>query len=134
MNYMYSFGINIHNSSIIALLVMIAINAILLFRAKDLFAFRKQMAYMTPLTAVFLAFVLFTGTVMMLTKNLHFSIANIVMVLVGILLIALEVKRIKPLKYLKNLPHAIPLYRSFAKKILAIEFLMILALSLWMWM
>jgi hypothetical protein len=133
MNYMYNFGINIHNGSIIALLAMIFINGVLLLKAHDLFAFRKQMAYTTPISAVFLAFILFTGIVMMLTKHLHFSIANGVMIVVGVIFIMLEVKRVKPLKYLKNLPHAIPLYRSFALKILVIEFVIILALSLWMW-
>ena len=133
MNYMYTMSIGAHNISVILLLVMVGLNFILLFRAKDVLSYRKKMAFMTPTIAVVLASVLFTGTIMMAAKHLKFSLANIAMILFGVAFIMLEVKRVKPLKYLKNLPHAIPLYRDYAKKILLIELLTMLIISIWMW-
>lgn len=131
---MYTTSIDAHNLGAIALLVMIGLNFLLLFQAKELFAYRKKMAYLTPTIAVVLASVLFTGTVMMAAKHLHFTLANVAMIVVGVVFIILEAKRVKPLKHLKNLPHAIPLYRAYAIKILSIEFLLLLVISLWMWL
>ena len=133
MNYMYNMSIDFHNYSVIALLVLIGLNFILLFGAKDVLSYRKKAAFVTPTIAVVLASILFTGTVMMASKHLDFSIANIAMILFGLAFIFLEVKRVKPLKHLKNLPHAIPLYRDYAKKVLFAELAMILAVSVWMW-
>ncbi|MBU0633041.1 hypothetical protein KKA17_10400, partial [bacterium] len=76
---------------------------------------------------------LFTCTVMMAAKHLDFSLANIAMITIAITFIVLEAKRVKPIKRLKNIPEAIPVYRNFAKKILFVEFVMVLAISLWMW-
>ena len=133
MNYMYNMSINYHNYAVIALLVMIGLNFLLLFQAKSVLPYRKKMAFLTPTIAVTLAAIIFTGTIMMAAKHLHFTLANIAMIVIGILFIVLEAKRVKPLKYLKDLPHAIPLYRDYAKKILFIELFIILAVSLWMW-
>lgn len=133
MNYMYTMSINVHNYSVILLLVLIGLNFILLLRAKDVLSYRKKAAFVTPTIAVVLASILFTGTIMMAAKHLDFTIANIAMIVFGVAFIFLEVKRVKPLKHLKNLPHAIPLYRDYAKKVLLAEFLIILAISLWMW-
>ena len=131
---MYNMSINYHDYSVIALLVMIGLNFLLLFQAKNLLPYRKKMAFLIPTIAVTLAFILFTGTIMMAAKHLHFSLANIAMIVTGILFIILEVKRVKPLKHLKDLPQAIPLYRNYAKKILLIELSLILGISFWMWL
>lgn len=131
---MYSMSIDYHNYGAIALLVMIGLNFLLLFQAKELLPYRKKMAYLTPTIAVALASVLFTGTIMMAAKHLHFTLENIAMILGGIVFIVLEAKRVKPLKHLKNLPHAIPLYRDYAKKILFIELVLLGAISVWMWL
>jgi hypothetical protein len=127
-------SIDYHNYGAIALLAMIGLNFLLLFQAKELLPYRKKMAFLTPTIAVVLASVLFTGTIMMAAKHLHFTLENIAMIVSGIVFIVLEAKRVKPLKHLKNLPHAIPLYRDYAKKILFIEFLLILVISVWMWL
>ena len=134
MNYMYNMTINYHDYGVIALLAMIGLNFLLLFQAKNVLPYRKKMAFLTPTIAVTLATILFTGTIMMAAKHLHFTLANIAMIVAGIVFIILEAKRVKPLKHLKDLPHAIPLYRDYAKKILLIELLMILGISLWMWL
>ena len=134
MNYMYNMSIDYHNWGAIALLIMIGLNFLLLFQAKELLPYRKKMAFLTPTIAVVLASVLFTGTIMMAAKHLHFTLQNIAMIVAGIVFIVLEAKRVKPLKHLKNLPHAIPLYRDYAKKILFAELFLILGISIWMWM
>ena len=127
-------SIDYHNWGAIALLIMIGLNFLLLFQAKELLPYRKKMAFLTPTIAVVLASVLFTGTIMMAAKHLHFTLANIAMIVAGIVFIVLEAKRVKPLKHLKNLPHAIPLYRDYAKKILFAELFLILGISIWMWL
>lgn len=134
MNYMYNMTIDYHNYSVIALLVLMGLNFLLLFQAKSVLPYRKKMAFLTATIAVILGFILFTGTIMMAAKHLEFTLANIAMIVIGIAFIVLEVKRVKPLKYLKDLPHAIPLYRDYAKKILFVEFFIILAISIWMWL
>ena len=133
MNYMYNMSIDFHNYVVILLLVLIGLNFVLLFRAKNVFSYRKKMAYLTPTIAVLLASILFTGTIMMAAKHLHFTLANIAMIAIAIAFIVLEAKRVKPIKRLKDVPEAIPVYRDFAKKILSIELLIVLAISVWMW-
>lgn len=130
---MFNFSLEAHSYSVVLFLLMILVNLVLLMRANDLFVFRKQMAYTTPLTAVFLASVIFTGTVLMLSKHLPFNFSNILMIVASIVVIVLEVKRIKPLKYLKDMPQAVPLYRNFAQRFLLAELIVMLAVSLWMW-
>ncbi len=133
MNYMYNMSIDFHNYVVILLLMLIGLNFLLLFRAKNVFSYRKKMAYLTPTIAVLLASILFTGTIMMAAKHLHFTFANIAMIVIAIVFIVLEAKRVKPIKRLKDVPEAIPAYRDFAKKILSIELLIVLVISLWMW-
>lgn len=133
MNYMYNMSIDFHNYVVILLLVLIGLNFVLLFRAKNVFSYRKKMAYLTPTIAVLLASILFTGTIMMAAKHLNFTLANIAMIAIAIAFIVLEAKRVKPIKRLKDVPEAIPVYRDFAKKILSIELLIVLAISVWMW-
>ena len=133
MNYMYNMSINSHNYSVVLLLVLVGLNFVLLFKANDLFSYRRKMAFLTPTVAVVLASIIFTGTIMMAAKHLNFTLANIAMIVIAVLFIVLEAKRVKPIKYLKNLPHAIPLYRDYAKKILFAELVLILVVSLWMW-
>jgi hypothetical protein len=127
-------SIDYHNWGAIALLIMIGLNFLLLFQAKELLPYRKKMAFLTPTIAVVLASVLFTGTIMMAAKHLHFTLQNIAMIVAEIVFIVLEAKRVKPLKYLKDLPHAIPLYRDYAKKILFAELFLMLGISIWMWL
>lgn len=133
MNYMYNMSIDFHNYVVMLLLALIGLNLVLLFTAKNVFSYRKKMAYLTPTIAVLLAAILFTGTIMMAAKHLEFSLANITMITIAIVFIVLEAKRVKPIKRLKDLPEAIPVYREFAKKILFVEIVMVIAISLWMW-
>ena len=71
---------------------------------------------------------------MMAAKHLAFSFANVVMIVVAVVLIVLEAKRIKSLKYLDaKKEHAFGAYKPIARTILQLEFVLVLVLSLWMW-
>lgn len=77
---------------------------------------------------------LFTGIVMMAAKHLNFTIENIVMIFIGVVLIVLEAKRAKMLRFLNaKKERALEAYKPFGLKILYIEFLLITLISLWMW-
>jgi predicted negative regulator of RcsB-dependent stress response len=72
---------------------------------------------------------------MMAAKHLDFTIENIVMILLAIILIVLEAKRKKALKYLSTKKeHAFAVYKPFARTILQLEFGLVLLMSLWMWL
>ena len=72
---------------------------------------------------------------MMAAKHLDFTFANIAMIVVSIILIVLEAKRIKSLKYLSvEKEHAFVAYKPIARTILQVEFLLVLLLSIWMWL
>ena len=71
---------------------------------------------------------------MMAAKHLDFTFANIIMIGISIVYIALEAKRIKSLKYLSETKeHAFNAYKPLARTLLQIEFLLVLLLSLGMW-
>jgi hypothetical protein len=131
---MYNMGISAHGYGVVTLLFLVLLNLVLLFKAEELFSYRKKMAYLTPTIAVVLASIIFTGTIMMAAKYLQFTLANVAMIVTSIVFIILEAKRVKPLKHIKNLPHAIPLYRDFAKKIIFIELILVGLISFWMWL
>jgi predicted negative regulator of RcsB-dependent stress response len=71
---------------------------------------------------------------MMAAKHLDFTLENIAMIVIGVVLIALEVKRLKALKYLSTKKEkAFDAYKPFARTLLQIEFVLVLLMSLWMW-
>ena len=135
MNEMYNMGLSLHSFGAVAILVVIFINLFVLISYQDLKKYKRLMSiFLTPLSASMLGFAIFTGIVMMAAKQLDFTLENIVMILIGILFIALEVKRLKSLKYLaENKERAFEAYKPIARTILQIEFLMVLLISLWMW-
>ena len=136
MNEMYNMGLDLHSWSAIAVLVMILINLFLLVSAKELKKYKRIHAlYLMPMVITVLGSLLFTGIVMMAAKHLHFSLENIVMIIVAIILIVLEAKRVKALKYLSTKKeHALAAYKPFARTILQIEFALVFLISLWMWL
>ena len=135
MNEMYNMGLDLHSWSAVAVLGMIFLNLFILIAAKDLQKYKRvNSLYWVPLEITVLGTLLFTGIVMMAAKHLHFSIENIVMILLGIILIVLEAKRLKALKYLSTKKeHAFTVYKPFARTILQVEFVLVLLMSLWMW-
>ena len=135
MNEMYSMGLSLHSYSAVAVLVMIFINLFVLISSKDLAKYKRANSlYWMPLEITVLGSLLFTGIVMMAAKHLDFTLENIVMIILGIVLIVLEAKRLKALKYLSTTKeHAFAAYKPYARTILQAEFILVLLMSLWMW-
>jgi hypothetical protein len=135
MNEMYSMGLSLHSYSAVAVLVMIFINLFVLISADDLAKYKRANSlYWVPLEITLLGSLLFTGIVMMAAKHLDFTIENIFMIVLGVVLIVLEAKRLKGLKYLSTKKeHALNVYKPFARTILQAEFILVLLMSLWMW-
>jgi hypothetical protein len=135
MNEMYSMGLDLHSWSAVAVLMLIFLNLFILISSKDLLKYKRANSlYWMPLEITLLGSLLFTGVVMMAAKHLDFTIENIVMIVLGVVLIVLEAKRLKTLKYLSTKKeHAFAAYKPFARTILQIEFVLVLLMSLWMW-
>lgn len=136
MNEMYSMGLSLHSLGTVAILVMIFINLFFLISSGDLKKYKRVNSIIVwPLTFTVLSAVIFTGIIMMAAKHLDFTLANIVMIVVSLVLIVLEAKRIKSLKYLDvNKEHAFGAYKPIARTILQVEFVLVLLLSIWMWL
>jgi len=136
MNEMYAMGLSLHSFGSIAILVAIFGNLFLLITHQDLKKYKRLNSIVIwPLTFSTLAALIFTGVIMMAAKHLAFSLENIAMIAASVLLIALEAKRIKSLKYLDaKKEHAFEAYKPIARTILQIEFIVVLLLSLWMWL
>ncbi|MCD6258078.1 MAG: hypothetical protein J7J31_00585 [Helicobacteraceae bacterium] len=135
MNEMYAMGIVTHNIGVMGMLAVILINFLMLVGAQDIRRYAKRMRIFMPIGAGLIATILFTGAVMMAAKHLSFSFENIVMIVFGILLIILEAKRYKKLKYINmNEPNPLERYKAIAYKILSIEFFGSLLITVWMFM
>lgn len=136
MNEMYNMGLDLHSIGTIVLLVVVFMNLFLLLSAKELPKYKRSMSIVfVPFTLVIFGLVLFTGIIMMAAKHLDFTLENLVMIFLSIVYIALEVKRIKSLKYLNaKKERAFDAYKAYSRRILQIEFIMILAISIWMWL
>jgi hypothetical protein len=136
MNEMYIMGLSIHSIGGVGLLVVVFLNIVILFRIKDLSYYKRMMSvFLMPLTAMVLGGMIFTGVIMMAAKHLDFTIPNIAMIIISIILIFFEVKRAKTLKYINpSKDGALEAYKGFAQKLLYVEFVSITLISLWMWM
>ena len=135
MNEMYNMGLSLHSVGGVAVLAVIVLNLYFLISMNDLKKYKRlNSIVLWPLTFSTLGLVLFTGTVMMAAKHLDFSFANIIMIIISIIYIVLEAKRVKALKYLsEKKDHAFNAYKPIARTILQVEFVMVLLLSLAMW-
>jgi len=135
MNEMYNMGLDLHSWSAVAVLAMIFLNLYILISSKDLLKYKRTNSlYLVPLGMTLIGSLLFTGIVMMAAKHLDFTLENIAMIVIGVVLIALEVKRLKALKYLSTKKEkAFDAYKPFARTLLQIEFVLVLLMSLWMW-
>jgi len=136
MNEMYSMGLSLHSIGTVAILVVVFLNLFILVSYKDLKKYKRlNSVFLFPLTYSLLGFVIFTGVIMMAAKHLDFTIENIAMIILALVFIVAEVKRIKALKYLNpSKERAFDAYKPFARRILQIEFILILLISIWMWL
>ena len=135
MNEMYNMGLSIHSIGGIVLIGIIFLNIFFLRIAKDLKKYKRLMSIvLLPLTATVIGLAIFTGVVMMAAKHLDFTVENIVMIAISILLIVLEVKRAKTLKYMNpNKERSLEAYKDFGIKLLYIEAAWTLLIFIWMW-
>ena len=136
MNEMYNLGLSIYSVGEIVLLAVILGNIISLKMTTSLKKYKRMMSIiLVPLSASTIGFAIFTGVIMMAARHLDFTLENIVMILISFILIFLEVKRIKNLRYINaNKERALEAYRAFGLKILFIEFILVLLISTWMWL
>lgn len=132
---MYNMGLSIHSVGTAILLGIILLNFVMLQKFTELQKYKRlNSIFLLPLTATILGVAIFTGIIMMAAKHLDFTLANIVMVLISFVLIFLEVKRNKALRYINaSKARAMEAYQGFGVKILVMEFVITLLISVWMW-
>ena len=135
MNEMYSMGLSIHSFGAVALLGVILLNVFFLNAAKDLQKYRRVMSiFLMPLSSTAMGVAIFSGTIMMAAKHLDFTIENIVMIIISVVLIILEAKRAKSLKYLNSkIENALQVYKPYGMKLLYSEIGLVVFISVWMW-
>lgn len=135
MNEMYSMGLGIHSFGAVFLLGTIFLNIVMLRLAKDIKKYKRMMSiYLIPLSITSIGLAVFTGAIMMAAKHLDFTIENIVMILISIILIVLEARRAKYLKFMRNdRERVMEAYSMFASRILYMQLALVLIISIWMW-
>ena len=133
MNEMYNMSIVTHYYSVLAVLGAIVVNLFMVMKADDLKKYKRFNTLFNPIGGTFIGMVIFTGVVMMASKHLDFTIENIIMIFIAVFIIILEVKRNKPLKYMKvNDENGLKEYKSSAIKLLSIQIAALLSISAWM--
>ena len=135
MNKMYEMSLLIHEAGVFLLLLIFAGSLWQLHRADDLMAYLKKMRIQSPLIMMAMFAPIFTGMVMMAAKHLDFTIANIVMIVLSVVIIVFEIKRAKPLKYASIAEEgAFEKYKKDASTILVAEISLIIMISIWMYL
>jgi len=135
MNEMYNMGIVTHYYGVLGILSVILLNLFMLNRASNISKYKRQMRIFTPIGSIAIGVVIFTGVVMMAAKHLEFTLENIAMILFAITIIVLEAKRAKGLKWLNPTEDgALEGFKRKATIILAVETLLTMSISVWMWM
>ena len=133
MNEMYNMSIVTHNLSVLVVLMVIGINFYKIYRADNVHNYRKFHMIFNPIGNTVLGSVIFTGIIMMAAKHLDFTLANIIMIMFAVVLIVLESKRSKALRYIMNKDiDAFFIYQKNAQKILAGEFIISLVIYMGM--
>lgn len=135
MNEMYNMSLSIHWVSVFLLLAIFTASLWQLERANDVMVYLKKMRIQSPLIMMAMFAPIFTGMVMMAAKHLAFTIPNIVMILLSIILIYFEIKRSKPLKFATIIEEGVfEKYKKDAKMILVGEIALIVLISIWMYL
>ena len=134
MNEMYNMSIVTHNYGVMLVLGMILVNFYMLISTKNVKKYMRKHTLFMPIGMTMIGVILFTGIVMMAAKHLDFTIENIIMILFVISLIGLENKRSSTLNLLDlRVENAFENYKKYAIKIFAVEVLVVLSISAWMW-
>lgn len=130
---MYNTSLQLHFGLVLAWLGVIAFNMAMLQFAVQADVYVRRARISMPFSVMAIFAVAFTGTVMMAAKHLDFTIENIAMIAVTVLLIILESRRYRTLRRLRiKAEGALDLYRTFAMKLLAAEMAVTLFMTLWM--
>lgn len=131
---MYTMGLEIHTVGVIMLIGVVMFNITMLVLSNQIIRYAKRMRIIMPISGSLIALILLTGAIMMAAKHLHFSLANDAMIIVGIVMIVLEVKRYKTLKRRTDITQegAFALYKRKAFRYLGIEMALLLIVTLWM--
>lgn len=116
------------------LIGVVMFNITMLVLSNQIIRYAKRMRIIMPISGSLIALILLTGAIMMAAKHLHFSLANDAMIIVGIVMIVLEVKRYKTLKRRTDITQegAFALYKRKAFRYLGIEMALLLIVTLWM--
>jgi len=134
METLYTMGLEIHTVGVVVLMGVVMFNIAMLAFSKQIVMYAKRMRIVMPISSSLIALVLFTGSIMMAAKHLQFTLANLVMIGAGIVMIILEIKRYKTLKYESNIhnDNALGEYKPKAFRYLGIEMTILILLSIWM--
>jgi len=134
MNEMYNMSLLLHEAGILLLVMIFVASLWQLNRADDLMVYLRKIRIQTPLIMMAMFAPIFTGMVMMAAKHLSFSVANIVMILLSLVLIVFELRRTKPLKYASIAEEgAFKKYKKEATQILVGEVALVILISIWMY-
>lgn len=135
MDKMYEMSLTTHWIGVILLVVIFLASLWQLQRANDVMAYLRKMRIQGPLILMAMFVPIFTGMVMMAAKHLSFTIPNIVMILLSVVLIYFEIKRSRPLKYATIIEEGVfDKYKKDATTILVGEIALIALISLWMYL
>jgi 4-amino-4-deoxy-L-arabinose transferase-like glycosyltransferase len=134
MEAMYKTGLNIHYFGVIVLMGVVVFNIVMLSLSHHVVRYSKRMRIVMPISSSFIALILFTGAVMMAAKHLHFTFANVAMIVIAIVMIILEAKRYKTLKRRTDITQegAFADYKKKAFRFLGIEMGLLIVMSIWM--
>ncbi|MBU1642446.1 hypothetical protein KKE54_03725 [bacterium] len=128
-------SLSVHWWGVLLLVVIFLASLWQLNRSNDVLAYLRKMRIQGPLIFMVMFVPIFTGMVMMAAKHLDFTIANIAMIVLSVVLIVFEIKRSKPLKYASIAEEgAFERYKKEARTILISEIALIVLISLWMFL
>ena len=135
METMYSTSMQLHFGLILVWMGIIAFNAAMVQFAVQAPEYVRRARVVMPFSVMAIAAIAFTGTIMMAAKHLSFTLENLSMIVVTVVLIVLESRRYKTLRRLRTkLEDALTLYRPYALKLLVAEFVLTLLMTVWMLM
>jgi hypothetical protein len=134
MEAMYTLGLNIHIVGVLILLGVVLFNVATLVFSKEIYAYARRMRIVMPISSSLLFLLLFTGSIMMAAKHLVFDSSNIMMILGTIVIIYLEIKRYRVLRYQTDTfdENGFKGYKIKALRYLGVEAIILLSLSIWM--
>lgn len=131
---MYNMSLLLHEIGLLLLVLIFLASIWDLNRTDNPIAYLRKMRIQSPLIFMAMFVPIFTGMVMMAAKHLSFTIPNIVMIVLSVVLIAFEMKRACPLKYASIVEKGVfEKYKKDATVILVGEIALIVLITLWMY-